>query len=166
MKNSLIYPLALASTILLAACRASEQPATSSTSGTVTLQNNQNKISLDEAYLDQMEPYIFECKHRTLCVQICHRPPGNPENSKTLDLPLQATVAHLNHGGEHEDKDYIGPCDASSGGPAAATGDDTTDDTTDDTAGGGSTVPLWCQAFLSIDANCDGLNDQTGFPYL
>lgn len=31
-------------------------------------------------------------------VSICHRPPGNPDNSKTLELAASAVAAHLAHG--------------------------------------------------------------------
>lgn len=37
-------------------------------------------------------------------VQICHRPPGNPDNSKTLEVGASAVSAHLGHG------DTEGPC--------------------------------------------------------
>ena len=37
-------------------------------------------------------------------VLICHRPPGNPDNSHTLSVPPSAVAAHLAHG------DTLGPC--------------------------------------------------------
>ena len=37
-------------------------------------------------------------------VQICHRPPGNPNNRQTLCVSVNAVSAHLGHG------DFIGPC--------------------------------------------------------
>jgi hypothetical protein len=40
-------------------------------------------------------------------ITICHRPPGNPENEITLNLPEPAAEAHLE---EHE-FDTLGPCD-------------------------------------------------------
>jgi hypothetical protein len=38
-------------------------------------------------------------------VTICHRPPGNPENAKTIEVGVSALAAHLAHG------DTEGPCD-------------------------------------------------------
>jgi hypothetical protein len=38
-------------------------------------------------------------------VVICHSPPGNPNNKKTLEVGVSALQAHINHG------DIIGPCD-------------------------------------------------------
>jgi len=43
-------------------------------------------------------------------VQICHRPPGNPDNSKTLSIGASAVSAHLAHG------DTEGPCEGDAGG--------------------------------------------------
>jgi len=41
-------------------------------------------------------------------VTICHRPPGNPDNSKTLQVGSAAVSAHLAHG------DSLGECSANS----------------------------------------------------
>jgi hypothetical protein len=37
-------------------------------------------------------------------VQICHIPPGNPENAHTITVGADAVAAHLAHG------DSLGPC--------------------------------------------------------
>jgi hypothetical protein len=37
-------------------------------------------------------------------ITICHRPPGNPENTQTLEIPLSAWPAHQAHG------DVLGAC--------------------------------------------------------
>ena len=37
-------------------------------------------------------------------VTICHRPPGNPDNSRTITVSVDAAAAHLEHG------DSCGPC--------------------------------------------------------
>jgi hypothetical protein len=42
-------------------------------------------------------------------VQICHVPPGNPDNAHTIVVGEPAVPAHLAHG------DYLGECDG--GGP-------------------------------------------------
>jgi hypothetical protein len=38
-------------------------------------------------------------------VDICHIPPGNPENAHTINVSVNAIQAHLDHG------DFIGSCD-------------------------------------------------------
>jgi hypothetical protein len=38
-------------------------------------------------------------------IMICHRPPGNPGNARTIEVSLSALPAHLRHG------DTIGPCE-------------------------------------------------------
>lgn len=157
--------------------------------GTNNSQDNQlsqsMKVSIDEATLEQVKDYVHECHGNKLCVQICHRPPGNPSNSKTMSLPLAATKAHLNHGGEsHSEKDYLGPChadddsedqsgDTDTNTDGDQTGGDTDggvdSDTGSDTgvgAGDGSgsqeEVPLWCQPIHDLDSDCDGFDDSTG----
>lgn len=40
-------------------------------------------------------------------VVICHSPPGNPDNKKTIEVGMSALQAHIDHG------DKIGPCDDS-----------------------------------------------------
>jgi hypothetical protein len=184
MTNSVTkVTIALGFSFALAACN---QPTDGSSNSSLVgiAGENSLKVSLDAATLEQITPYVSQCQGHKLCVQICHRPPGNPENSRTLQLPLAATPAHLNHGGPHDQKDYLGACDAADSG-----GDDTgagstdgsgtdgsgsgttdgggTDNTGDGTGGGsvtgGSTLPpLWCQTYYDIDQNCDGINDQTG----
>jgi hypothetical protein len=39
-------------------------------------------------------------------VQVCHAPPGNPSNARTLTVSINALPAHLAHG------DTEGPCEA------------------------------------------------------
>jgi prepilin-type N-terminal cleavage/methylation domain-containing protein len=39
-------------------------------------------------------------------VDICHVPPGNPENTNTLNVSVNAVKAHLSHG------DWLGECDS------------------------------------------------------
>lgn len=40
-------------------------------------------------------------------VDVCHIPPGNPDNAHTISINSNAVDAHLAHG------DYLGPCDDS-----------------------------------------------------
>lgn len=44
-------------------------------------------------------------------VLVCHIPPGNPENARTVRLPQSAVPAHLAHG------DYLGECKSESRHP-------------------------------------------------
>ena len=41
-------------------------------------------------------------------ITVCHYPPGNPDNRKTLQVSVAALQAHIDHG------DRIGPCDGNS----------------------------------------------------
>lgn len=120
-----------------------------------------------------------------ICVSICHRPPGNPQNSKTLVLPLQATLAHLKHG-HSSHPDTIGVCGENNEGGddeggtsgGSSDGESTSGGGSDDggasgggsddgsVSGGGSvdggevTIPPWCRH--DIDSDCDGFHDETG----
>jgi len=42
-------------------------------------------------------------------VDICHIPPGNPENAHTINVSVNAIPAHLDHG------DRLGSCDEGPG---------------------------------------------------
>ncbi len=42
-------------------------------------------------------------------VTICHIPPGNPDNARTITISVRALTAHLAHG------DLCGPCEGDSG---------------------------------------------------
>lgn len=96
-----------------------------------------NKISLDEATFQDVAAHVETCRNGIFCVTICHRPPGDPANSKTMKLPLTAIPAHLNHGSDHhEDKDYVGACDAGAGSDDGGTDAGGTDGSTDGSADG------------------------------
>jgi len=61
--------------------------------------------------------------------------------------------------------------DASNDSSTSTTNPDPTQDTstsTDETTAATDTsvVPLWCQPYVTIDTNCDGLVDSSGDPYL
>ena len=43
-------------------------------------------------------------------VDICHIPPGNPDNAHTINVSVNAIPAHLAHG------DYLGDCGSGGGG--------------------------------------------------
>jgi hypothetical protein len=63
---------------------------TSSAKGNSAQSNGQSKGSSNDQY-----------EHKVL---ICHRPPGNPENARTISVDEHAVPAHLAHG------DTLGPC--------------------------------------------------------
>lgn len=115
---------------------------------------NADKVSLDEATYEQVEPFVSPCQGNKLCVQICHRPPGNPENGHSKQLPLAATKAHLGHG------DYLGSCSPEDTDPDGDNG--TVND--DDDAGpvDNDDPPTWCELYHDIDSDCDGYHDETG----
>jgi hypothetical protein len=139
------------------------------------------KIYVSEAYLEQIKPNKADCpqekSHNStkICIRICHVPPGNSSEAHIKVIPLEALSAHLNHGHNNlEDQDYLGDClkdvpmdlapiDITNG----TITDGTTDSGTDVTTGSVTDViPLWCQAYIDVDQNCDGYNDLTGDPLL
>lgn len=88
-------------------------------------------------------------KKNRVCVQICHRPPGNPENAKTMVLPLRSVFAHLGHGHHHLKGDHFGSCnlesnpdegteDSASGSSEEATGEVTEDSSVDNSSNSGA----------------------------
>ncbi len=103
-----------------------------------------------------------------VCIAICHRPPGNPENAKSKVLPLEAIVAHLNHGNSkhHVHRDTLGYCDNTDENSEQNNGDtndsSSNDDTgssddgnsNDDTGGNGEQTP--------DDSGDSNSNDDTG----
>jgi len=170
MRNAFILLLSVL-VLILAGC---EQGGDGSAASVASTSDNDgvffSKVALDEATLDEVRPFVSECQGNKLCVEICHRPPGNPTNSKTKMLPLSATAAHLNHGGPHTEKDYLGACQTedSGGGSEDPTNEDPTgeDPNGEDPGGGGSDTPAWCVPFIQYDADCDGYNDETGETYI
>lgn len=73
------------------------------------------KILVDEAEIEDLALHKVQCKLKKdeskICIEICHLPPGNPENGKDMVIPLEALKAHLNHGSDHHlDKDFLGKC--------------------------------------------------------
>ncbi|MGE4131943.1 MAG: hypothetical protein AB7F86_09910 [Bdellovibrionales bacterium] len=117
-----IYKLVGAGLLASALIGCGQSTGSNSESETSPYYTYNDKMHLDEATLDQITPFVKECggsqggghdnkgKKKKFCVEVCHRPPGNPSKSKNMELPLSATCAHLHHGGKHEDKDYVGPC--------------------------------------------------------
>jgi hypothetical protein len=123
-------------------------------------------------------------KKARIYIEICHVPPGNPAAAHKKIIPLQALRAHLKHGhhndddndNENQERDYLGPCANGNNEDEIDDGDlvdevippaDTTIPPADTTIPpADNVIPLWCQAYLDIDANCDGYDDVTGDPLL
>lgn len=151
------------------------------------------KIAVEEATVQDLFPHKVACPSQKngnhqeqICIQICHVPPGNPDNSHDKVLPLSAIKAHLGHG------DYLGRCDSSTEDPSFGEGligdsisggsndesiPDSGSSTDEDSSSGGEAlpdegtsdsteVPYFCEPYYDIDQNCDGFNDSTGMPYL
>lgn len=140
------------------------------------------KVLIEEATVEDLIPHKVACpsqkkgKHQEqICVQICHVPPGNPENSHDKVLPLAAIQAHLGHG------DYLGLCGAANSEPIGSSDDTSSEDpSSGDGPTGGSlsgedseplpepdpVVPNFCEPYYEVDQDCDGFNDSTGIPYL
>lgn len=141
------------------------------------------KIFVNEAELEQIKPHKVECPNDQskgkprICIQICHVPPGNPQEAKDKVIPLQALNAHLNHGPDHlEDRDYLGKCAApidpvQPTDPAQLADPTQPSDQAEPTIDPSqpsdlAVIPLWCQSYIEIDSNCDGYDDVTGDPLL
>lgn len=150
------------------------------------------KILIDEAVIEDIAAHKAECpsnsaKKQQICIQVCHVPPGNPAAAHSKVLPLQAIKAHLGHG------DYLGLCesDDNSGGEEEVppeeeepveeepgTEEPSPEPTPSPTPSPSPSpspsptptptpeIPLWCQPFISLDADCDGYIDEDGMPYL
>jgi hypothetical protein len=82
--------------------------------------NNQERIieaSQDSVVLAKIPKSSVETQTQSQNDQkvvICHSPPGNPENAKTLEVSVSALQAHIDHG------DKIGPCDGDAGNLTAS----------------------------------------------
>ncbi len=187
MKNSLNVAASLVFAIGLSGCNGSAEDSASSNSAgdAVSMQ----KIYVDQAMLEQIAPHKKECKgsnaNQKVCVEICHRPPGNPQKGKSKIMPLAAINGHGCGGNKNShDSDYMGPChseddDSGDDGSSDDSSNDngsSDDDSSDDQQGGGDTgggggstsgeIPAWCVPYVNIDANCDGVIDSNGEPYL
>lgn len=168
--------IAIFSVALLACNKGEDSPAMTEGSGSNFDNTSYSpKVLLSDATFDEMAEVVSDChgKSPQLCVEICHRPPGNPDNSSTKLLPLKASMKHLSHGGSHEEGDYLGSCDDSTTGSiddesdngdnasADDLGEETPEGNDDETT---TTIPEWCKPVFEIDQNCDGYEDDTGIP--
>ena len=117
MKRVRLFFIYFASVALLGACEGTE-----STQDSNAFASSGNNVSLMKATGQDVSANVVECrgagsgkgkkKGKQVCVAICHRPPGNPENSKSMVLPLSAVLAHLEHGGpNHGHHDTLGLCE-------------------------------------------------------
>ncbi|MCB0412509.1 MAG: hypothetical protein KDD22_08285 [Bdellovibrionales bacterium] len=164
---------------------------TSQTDETQQLQSTSNKVYFDQATLEEIADYVAPChgKSKKMCVYICHKPPGNPENCHSKILPLSAYKGHMHKGVDAKHRDTLGDCTpGDTGGDDGGVSDDngSSDDSGDmsddngssdndgDMGDGGTSdddpivdtgeLPPWCESVQAIDADCDGYNDTTGDP--
>lgn len=97
--------------------------------------------SIAKASVKDIEDNLAPCNSRKdkgkICVYVCHRPPGNPANSKTMILPLSSTLAHLKHGHSLQ-PDTVGLCGGSddNGDHDGGESDDEDDEDSGSTTGG------------------------------
>ncbi|MBT4763124.1 MAG: hypothetical protein HOO06_15635 [Bdellovibrionaceae bacterium] len=78
-------------------------------------------VSLLKAMPEDISKNLVSCDgsnaENSVCVVICHRPPGNHENKKSMKLSLSAVLAHIDHGDKdkhhdgEEDGDHLGYCE-------------------------------------------------------
>ncbi|MCU0430729.1 MAG: carbohydrate-binding domain-containing protein [Cytophagaceae bacterium] len=64
----------------------------------------QEKELEEKRKVEEAEKKRKEEEYMNEQIEICHKPPGNPENCQTLRIPRSALKAHLAHG------DHEGPC--------------------------------------------------------
>lgn len=131
-------------------------------------------------------------KPKNVCAQICHIPPGNASKMKSKILPLSALSGHILHGEGDHHIDLLGTCEDNFNAQDNTTGNNSSEEeqntssADDESTGDTSTsdeeeiidtsndttiddipfedLPIWCQQNYEIDANCDGLTDDTGIP--
>lgn len=160
MKTSILYTSALLALFTLTACNETQTQFVSAKEEDGIVR------ALDRTPLAKVEPedltgQTTTCRDNKICVEICHRPPGNPENSKTMLLPIAAQLAHLNHGNDAHEHDYLGPCE-----PVEPPVTEPEPPSEEEVLPGDSTEPLppWCAIIIDIDSNCDGYIDESGEP--
>jgi hypothetical protein len=80
--------------------------------------NNQERIieaSQDSVILARIPKSSVETQSQNeQKVVICHSPPDHPENTRTIEVPVSALQAHIDHG------DKIGPCEGDAGNLASS----------------------------------------------
>lgn len=166
MVSSLRISFLLSSSVLiLVACNGSGSGALSDTDLS-SAASSSLKVYYEEATYEQVAEEVELCHGgKKLCVTICHRPPGNPTNSKNLFLPLSAANAHLNHGGDHADRDTLGACEPDDNGDnPPPTEEEDNDGGGTGGSGSGGDIPAWCLPLIAYDSNCDGFDDSSGEP--
>ena len=122
-------------------------------------------VQYDQATSDDIAQHIEECNGKSgkICVQICHKPPGNPDNDHSKTLSLKASLAHLGHG------DTLGDCvdqqpDPEPDPDPAPEPDPEPEPTPTPTPTPAPDLPPWCLENIEIDADCDGFTDDDGEP--
>lgn len=133
---------------ILASCNGAENNTAAIDSSATSIDTASTSDAEDNTYPTIMKAqsqdisrHLAQCSKKDkgkMCIVICHRPPGNPSNSKTMVLPLEATLAHLRHG--HSDHpDTVGSCEDDDNDHGGGGSCDDDEDDGEDSGGGDST---------------------------
>lgn len=82
----------------------------------------------------------YPCGNNGKKIQICHVPPGNPDNRHTLCIARAAVQSHIEHG-HLMYGDFLGSCDSEGGGGDTGGGGESGGE---DGGSGGSDDPAPC----------------------
>lgn len=145
-----------------------------------------NKHNLFDTSLEDLQQYLVIRGNDKVFIEICHVPKGNPENYQSLTLPMEAIAAHLKHGIEEGEKDFLGQCEpvvaevpvdenSEVGAGEEGRDSDSDDSSSDDSSGYSSSedsdsenqdelLPIWCE--IDLDSECDGIIDDSGELYI
>lgn len=105
-----------------------------------------NEHNLFDTSLKDLQQYLVIKGNDKVFMKICHVPKGNPENFQSLTLPMEAIAAHLKHGIEEGEKDFLGECepvvvevsvdsnDENSNNDSGEAGDDSSNDSDDNSS--------------------------------
>ena len=179
IKNSFVFKFFFSLSVFgFMGCNAPEGMQSAQSQNTIVDGSDINPVALlkdlsEEELTEVSEGCPIE-SGRDFCVVICHIPPGNPKNAKSLLIPHQAVEAHINHGGEnHKHHDYVGNCDeipestdnickGNSKNCSPVDDEDSTDSVDNDEYN--NEVPMFCDPLFITDLDCDGLNDDSMEP--
>lgn len=103
---------------LMTSCNSGDQANSLGSASLNESSTSTSSISLMKASAQDIAFNQVNCasdNDKQVCVAICHKPPGNPDNSKSMVLPLPAVLAHIKHGcASHAEHDHLGLCDGDS----------------------------------------------------
>ena len=137
--------------LVLAACNENQEVPENTVEKINEFLGIEKPVQYDEATSADMAEHVEECNGKSgkICVQICHKPPGNPENDHSKTLSLKASLAHIGHG------DTLGDCHDHEPEPDPEPTPSPTP---------APDLPPWCLENIEIDADCDGYTDDDNEP--